>query len=97
MVAGSASLKGEALFVTLTNSHASEAAEVSLDLLGGADIGAAEGQILNGEIHAHNTFSDPEQLTPKSFKVDCTATQINLVLPAAAVATVKVNIKGKNH
>ncbi len=97
VVAGSASLKGETLFVTLTNSHASEAAEVSLDLLGGADIGAAEGQILSGKIHVHNTFSDPEQVTPKPFKVDCTATQINLVLPAAAVATIKVKLMGKNH
>jgi alpha-L-arabinofuranosidase len=97
VVAGSASLKDETLFVTLTNSHTTQAAEVSLDVLGGAEIGAAEGQILNGEIHAHNTFAAPEQLTPRPFNVDCKGSQINLVLPAAAVATIKVNLLGRNH
>ena len=39
-VAGSASFRDNTIFVTLTNSHASEAAEVGLDLLGGVEIGA---------------------------------------------------------
>ena len=97
VVAGSASIKDETLFVTLTNSHAAQAAEVSLDLLGGAEIGAVEGQILSGEIHAHNTFSAPDQVTPQPFNVSCKAAQIHLVLPAASVATVKVHLGNKNH
>ena len=97
VVASSASIKGDSLFVTLTNSHATQAAEVSLDLLGGAEIGEVQGQVLSGEIHAHNTFSAPEQMTPQPFNVDCKAAQINLVLPAAAVATVKVYLGNKNH
>ncbi len=93
VVAGSASLKGEALFVTLTNSHASEAAEVAVDLLGGAKICEAEGRVLSGEIHAHNTFAAPTQITPQPFKVDGKGTQIHLVLPAASVASVKVPLR----
>ena len=64
------------LFITLTNSHASQGAEVILDLLGGADIGEAEGQVLTGEIHAHNTFAAPTQVTPQPFTVDSKATQL---------------------
>ena len=89
-VAGSASLMNNTIFVTLTNSHTSQAAEVALDLLGGAEIGEAEGQVLCGEIHSHNTFAAPTQIIPHSLDVDCRATQVSLVLPAAAVATVKV-------
>ena len=52
LVTGSASLKGDSLFVTLTNSHVSEAAEVTVDMLGGAQFGDMESQVLCGEIHA---------------------------------------------
>jgi len=96
-VSGSASLKGNALFVTLTNSHTNQAAEVTLDLLGGAEISEAEGQVLCGEIHSHNTFTAPTQITPQPFNVHFKATQLNLTLPAAAVATVKVSLLGKTH
>jgi alpha-N-arabinofuranosidase len=96
-VAGSASFKDNTIFVTLTNSHTSEDAEVALDLLGGPEFGEAEGQVLCGEIHSHNTFAAPTQITPHPFKVDFNATQFILVLPAAAVATVKVHLLGRNH
>jgi alpha-N-arabinofuranosidase len=96
-VTGSASLKGNTLFITLTNSHANQAAEVSVDLLGGAKIGDAGGQVLSGEIHAHNTFIAPAHITPQPLSVSCQATQLDLVLPSASVATVKVSLLGKNN
>jgi alpha-N-arabinofuranosidase len=96
-VTGSASLKEDTVFVTLTNSHTSESAEVTLDLLGGAEFGEAEGQILSGEIHSHNTFASPTQIIPQPFDVNCKATQLILDLPAAAVATVRVHLLGRNH
>lgn len=85
------------MFVTLSNSHTSDDAEVALDLLGGAEIGEAEGQVLCGEIHSHNTFAAPTQITPQTFNVQFNATQLTLVLPAAAVATVKIHLLGRNH
>lgn len=96
-VSGSASLKDNTMFITLTNSNASQAADVSVDLIGGAKMEAAEGRILCGEIHAHNTFEAPAQVVPHPFKVDCKATQLDLTLPAAAVATIKVQLLGKNR
>jgi alpha-L-arabinofuranosidase len=97
VVAGSASVKDNTLFVTLTNSHASQAAEVAVDLIGGAEMGAAQGQVLSGEIHAHNTFAAPTQVTPQPFTAECKGTQMRLVLPAASVVTVRVPLTGRNH
>lgn len=92
IVSGSASVKDNSLFVTLTNSHASQPVEVAVDLLGGTVFGNAEGQVLSGEIHAHNTFAEPTRVTPQPLSVDCKANQLNLALPAASIATVKVQI-----
>ena len=92
VVSGSASIQEKTLFITLTNSHASQEAEVAVDLLGGAAFSNAEGQVLSGEIHAHNTFGSPDQVTPQPFSVSCNAAQLNLTLPAASVATVKVRL-----
>ena len=79
LVAGSASLKGKELFLTITNSHAHEAAEVTVALLGGARVKQAKGQVLNGEIHAHNTFAAPRQVTPQALDLACQPEQLNLV------------------
>jgi alpha-N-arabinofuranosidase len=92
LVAGSASLKGKELFLTVTNSHAHETAEVTVTLLGGARIKQAQGQVLNGEIHAHNTFAAPRQITPQAFDLVCQPEQLNLALPPASVAAIQVHL-----
>jgi alpha-N-arabinofuranosidase len=92
LVAGSASLKGKELFLTITNSHAHETAEVTVALLGGARIKQAKGQVLNGEIHAHNTFAAPRQVAPQTFDLDCQPEQLNLALPSASVAAIQVHL-----
>jgi alpha-N-arabinofuranosidase len=92
LVAGSASLKDKELFLTITNSHAHEAAEVTVALLGGARVKQAKGQVLNGEIHSHNTFTAPRQVTPQVFDLDCQLEQINLALPPASVAAIQVHL-----
>jgi alpha-N-arabinofuranosidase len=92
LVAGSTSLKGQELFLTITNSHVHEAAEVAVALLGGARISQAKGQVLNGEIHAHNTFADPGQVMPQAFDVACQPEQLNFALPPASVAAIQVHL-----
>jgi alpha-N-arabinofuranosidase len=91
-VTGSASLKGQILFLTLTNSHAQEAAEITVDILGGAKINQAQGQALSGEIHAHNTFSSPTLVAPQVFKVSCDSSQFNLTLQRASVAAIQIQL-----
>jgi alpha-N-arabinofuranosidase len=92
LVAGSASLKGKELFLTMTNSHAQEAGEVTVDILGGTKVNGARGQILAGEIHAHNTFSSPTVVTPQVLDVSCESFQLHLTLPSASVAAIRVQL-----
>lgn len=91
-VSGSASIRENQLFLSLTNSHANEETEVVVNLLGDAGLETAEGRVLSGEIHAHNTFNEPRQVEPKFLTVDVRAHQLHLVLPAASVGTVSVKL-----
>jgi alpha-L-arabinofuranosidase len=92
LVAGSASLRGKELFLTMTNSHAQEASQVTVDILGGAKVNGAHGQILAGEIHAHNTFSSPTLVTPQVLDVSCESSRLNLTLHPASVAAIQVQL-----
>jgi alpha-N-arabinofuranosidase len=91
-VAGSASLKGKELFLTITNSHAREVSDVTVDILGGAKVSQAHGQILAGEIHAHNTFSSPTLVKPQVFDVSCEPSRLNLSLEPASVAAIHIQL-----
>jgi alpha-N-arabinofuranosidase len=92
-ISGSASLKEQLLFLTLTNAHATDAVEVTVELLGGASAQSGAARILSGEIHAHNTFDAPEALTPQSFDLDASGTTFTVTLPPASVfaAGIKLN------
>jgi alpha-N-arabinofuranosidase len=90
LVAGSASLKGKVLFVTLTNTHASSAVEARVNLLGGAAAKGVTARILSGEIHAHNTFDQPEALVPQPFTLGVSGSSFTISLPAASVVAAEV-------
>ncbi len=91
VVAGSASLKGKKLFLTLTNSHAQDETEVSVELLSG-QVNAVSARVLCGEIHAHNTFDRPEQVQPAALQVEGKGGIVKVVLPAASVAAVEIEM-----
>jgi len=91
-VAVSASLKGRVLFLTLTNSHAQEASGITVDILGGAKVNQAQGQVLAGEIHAHNTFNSPTLVTPQVLDVSCELSQLHLILQPASVAAIQIQL-----
>jgi alpha-N-arabinofuranosidase len=91
-VAGSASLKEKTLFVSLTNSHASDLAEVKISLLGGASASSASAQSLAGEIHAHNTFDAPDVFKPAALAVDARGVDVQIMLPPASVTTIEIKI-----
>jgi alpha-L-arabinofuranosidase len=92
LVAGSASVKGKTLFLTLTNSHATEAIDVSVELLGGASAVGGSARVLSGEIHAHNTFDVPEALAPTTFDVRVEGQAMKIPLPAASVVAVEMRL-----
>ncbi len=90
VIAGSASLKGKTLFITLTNCHAEQGTEVKVDLLGGASAKSASGRVLTGEIHAHNTFDHPDFLQPQPFKIGVSGSPFKITLPPASVLAAEI-------
>jgi alpha-L-arabinofuranosidase len=64
-VAGSASLKGKALTVTLVHSHASEPIEVDVSLQDREATSVSSVVLTNPTLNAHNTFAQPNVVTPK--------------------------------
>jgi alpha-N-arabinofuranosidase len=92
VVAGSVSLKERSLFLTLTNSHAQDEAEISVSLLGGVQAGGAEGRMISGEIHAHNTFDTPDQVKPQACHAECHRSEVHLVLPPASVTALEITL-----
>jgi alpha-N-arabinofuranosidase len=85
MVSGSASLKGQILFLTLTNVNATDAVDVTVELLGGAAAQSGTARVLTGEIHAHNTFDAPETVALQPFAIDASGSTFTVTLPPAAV------------
>jgi alpha-N-arabinofuranosidase len=92
MVAGSATLKAKTLFLTMTNSHASDHAEVQISLLGGSRASSTSAKSLAGEIHAHNTFDAPNAIKPAGLAVESHGAQVHISLPPASVTSVEIGI-----
>ncbi len=68
-LAGSASLNGKTLTLTVSNPHISEAHEAEINLRG-ARVTSGTARVLSGEIHAHNTFENPNAVVPRDEKFD---------------------------
>ncbi|MCJ7548116.1 MAG: alpha-N-arabinofuranosidase, partial [Anaerolineae bacterium] len=90
VISGSASVKGDALFVTLTNAHATDAVKVTVSLLGGARANGGTSHVLTGEIHAHNTFDGPETIKPQTLEAEMQGSEFVVELPAASVAAFEI-------
>jgi alpha-N-arabinofuranosidase len=92
-VAASCSRKGDALTLSLVNTHAGDSATVAVDLVG---LSKAEFKswltLKAGDIHAHNTFENPEAVKPA--EVSGTASLMRtFVLPPASVNVLTYEIK----
>ncbi|WP_406674653.1 alpha-L-arabinofuranosidase C-terminal domain-containing protein [Nonomuraea sp. N2-4H] len=89
----SASRKDGRLLVSLSNVDAGEAADVELDLRGGA-IAEPRARILTaGELRAHNTPDAPEAVAPRPHEqVTATASGLRVHLPAHSFVTVEARL-----
>jgi alpha-N-arabinofuranosidase len=68
-LAGSASLNGKQLVITVVNPHATDAREAEI-VTRGATIKSGEARILTAsDIHAHNSFANPSGLQPRDAQV----------------------------
>lgn len=90
-VSVSASVKGDKILVTLGNLSCTEDTEISLE---GVGIGlGGNGKITllaNEDMHAHNTFENPDTVTPTTLDFDLTKA---FVLPKAGIAAIELEIE----
>ena len=85
----SASQKDGAVTVTAANLSLTESCEVELrfDELTPAQVDAV---VLSGEVHAHNTFDDPDAVTERKLAASVDGHTVAFTLPVCGVAAVTV-------
>ena len=74
------------------NSHAEQAVEVKINLLGGAPATSSSAQGLIGKIHAHNRFDQPDANQPQPFTPPASGSLFTLILPAASVLALQIEL-----
>ena len=68
-LAGSASMSGKQLTLTVTNPHMTEAREAEIAVRG-ARVASARARVLSeSDVHAHNTFANPRAVEPRDEQI----------------------------
>jgi alpha-N-arabinofuranosidase len=91
-VAGSASVSGSALTLTLVHTHVEEPLELEVHLQGGSASGAARTVLTHAELNAHNTFDRPENVMPRTTDDDLRGERFRVTLPPASVTRFDVRL-----
>ena len=87
---GSASRKDRVVTLTIVNPDLSKTVETQIALRGAA-ISSASGTVLAArDMHAHNTFDQPNAVTPATLAVALRGDLLNVSIPAASVTRVDV-------
>ncbi len=89
LVSASASIKGERLLVTLANLSATEAVDVKLSSVSLGEFNKATATMLGtGDIHAYNSFENPESVKPACTKATTDGDNWVVTMPAGSVCSV---------
>lgn len=92
-IAGSASRRGPgALTITLVHTHASEPSEVNIRLQGAAAAAALQSTLTHRALNAHNTFDQPQEVTPRSQTLEPANGELRCLLPPASVVRLDVTL-----
>jgi alpha-N-arabinofuranosidase len=90
---GSASLMGKTLTLTVVNPHLTEPHPVQIILRGGAGAAAAETEVLGGEdVHAHNTFEQPDAVVTKKATATVSGKTVQFTLPPSSVTRFTITL-----
>jgi alpha-N-arabinofuranosidase len=85
-LAGSASVQGNKVTITAVNLSLTEALPARIHLHGAASAKELQAVALTaGDIHAHNSFAQPDAVKPQPWKAEATGPEIRLTLPPMSV------------
>lgn len=90
---GSASVMGKTLTLTVVNPHLTESHPAQIILRGGATAAAAEAETLGGEdVHAHNTFEQPDAVVTKKATATISGKTVQFTLPPSSVTCFTITL-----
>ena len=92
----SASSKDGVALVTFTNLDLENPAEVAIELRGGCAVKACARTLTSEVMDEHNTFDEPDRLTPQNLDVQLVqegnAQFVKAVLPAKSVTSIELTL-----
>ena len=91
-LAGSASLNGKQVTLTVVNPHATDAVETEIVVRGAAVRSGAARTLAANDIHAHNTFDQPRAVEPKDSEVAVSGTTIVYRFAPASVTRLTLQL-----
>lgn len=86
----SASKKNGKITVSICNTSVDEDEAMCLEIRD-ASIKTAAGEVLTGEINAHNTFDNPDNITPQPLDVKLADNKVSFTLPAKSIAVITLD------
>jgi alpha-N-arabinofuranosidase len=89
---GSASLKEKTLTLTAVNPDVSQARETEIVLRGASAVSAKAWIVGDSDIHAHNTFDEPERVKTRIAEVAVRAGALTFTFPPASVVKIEVQL-----
>ena len=89
---GSASIKDKDLTITVVNPDVSQPREAEI-VLRAAEVKSGTVTVLTDtDIHAHNTFENPDAVHPRSQALTATGSSIRHTFPAASVTLIQAKL-----
>ena len=89
---GSASQKGKVITVTMVNTSLAGPSDTQISL-GGVHVASAKGTVLaNSDMHAHNTFDQPDTVKSAPLNVTVASDLLTVTIPAASVTKIEITL-----
>jgi alpha-N-arabinofuranosidase len=82
---GSASLRTKELVITVVNPHVGEERPTEVGIRGASIKSGSTSILSSSDIHAHNTFDQPNALTPHTKDLQLSGKVVNITFPPASV------------
>jgi alpha-N-arabinofuranosidase len=89
---GSASMKEKSLVLTVVNPDVSQPREAEIVLRGATPASAKAWVLTDTDIHAHNTFDQPDRVKTRTAEVTVRPDSLGFTFPPASVAKIEVQL-----
>ncbi len=91
-LSGSASVSGKRLTITVTNPHLTQASAAEITLRGGTVKSVSATVLAASDVHAHNTWDQPNEVEPKAAGAMGKGNVITHTFPPASVTKLSVDL-----